>query len=169
MLLRLCSSWRDILASRQKENWHHCASFDHLQVRLLDLYIVTDAELLLATCVSKVLFLRRADAYRTNLESQSIWCVGILPTFCSDLDYSEVIYRSNKHVGYHVACTIYSPLIRTFSGNAHVLPAFNENFVSYYPSCCFVINWSQGISNNNKWTLALSIFYVGYCELPMKL
>ncbi|ETW77356.1 hypothetical protein HETIRDRAFT_327571, partial [Heterobasidion irregulare TC 32-1] len=34
-------------------------------------------------------------------------------------------------------------------GNAHVLPAFNANF---------------GITNNNKWTLALSIFYVGYCK-----
>ncbi|KAF8956872.1 MFS general substrate transporter [Flammula alnicola] len=38
------------------------------------------------------------------------------------------------------------------SGNAHVIPAFNENF---------------GITNNNKWTLALSIFYVGYCLLEM--
>ena len=35
-----------------------------------------------------------------------------------------------------------------YSGNAHVLKAFNDNF---------------GITNNNKWTLALSIFYVGYC------
>ncbi|CDO68592.1 hypothetical protein BN946_scf184996.g23 [Trametes cinnabarina] len=37
-------------------------------------------------------------------------------------------------------------------GNAHVIKAFNENF---------------GITNNNKWTLALSIFYVGYCILEM--
>ncbi|KAJ6454545.1 MFS general substrate transporter [Mycena vitilis] len=40
------------------------------------------------------------------------------------------------------------PLI-VCSGNAHTLTAFNENF------------------NNNKWTLALSIFYVGYCLLEM--
>ncbi|KAH9912232.1 MFS general substrate transporter [Amylocystis lapponica] len=39
-----------------------------------------------------------------------------------------------------------------FSGNAHILPAFNENF---------------GVTSNNKWTLALSIFYVGYCILEM--
>ncbi|KAF8153184.1 MFS general substrate transporter [Crassisporium funariophilum] len=38
------------------------------------------------------------------------------------------------------------------SGNAHVIPAFNENY---------------GITDNNKWTLALSIFYVGYCLLEM--
>ncbi|KAJ3780393.1 MFS general substrate transporter [Lentinula aff. detonsa] len=38
------------------------------------------------------------------------------------------------------------------SGNAHIIPAFNENF---------------GIVNNNKWTLALSIFYVGYCLLEI--
>ncbi|KAJ3741020.1 MFS general substrate transporter [Lentinula detonsa] len=37
-------------------------------------------------------------------------------------------------------------------GNAHIIPAFNENF---------------GIVNNNKWTLALSIFYVGYCLLEI--
>ena len=36
-----------------------------------------------------------------------------------------------------------------FRGNAHVIEAFNKNF---------------GIINNQKWTLALSIFYVGYCE-----
>ncbi|KAI0822431.1 major facilitator superfamily domain-containing protein [Trametes gibbosa] len=38
------------------------------------------------------------------------------------------------------------------SGNAHVLKPFNQNF---------------GITDNNKWTLALSIFYVGYCILEM--
>ncbi|OSD00480.1 MFS general substrate transporter [Trametes coccinea BRFM310] len=41
---------------------------------------------------------------------------------------------------------------RTNIGNAHVIKAFNENF---------------GITNNNKWTVALSIFYVGYCILEM--
>ncbi|KAH9474770.1 MFS transporter prlL [Psilocybe cubensis] len=38
------------------------------------------------------------------------------------------------------------------SGNAHVIDAFNRNF---------------GITDNNKWTLVLSIFYVGYCLLEM--
>ncbi|KAI3607385.1 mfs transporter [Moniliophthora roreri] len=38
------------------------------------------------------------------------------------------------------------------SGNAHVLPEFNKNF---------------GITSNDKWTLALSIFYCGYCLLEM--
>ncbi|KAJ3888507.1 MFS general substrate transporter [Lentinula edodes] len=41
---------------------------------------------------------------------------------------------------------------RTNIGNAHVITAFNENF---------------GITDNQKWTLALSIFYVGYCLLEM--
>lgn len=39
------------------------------------------------------------------------------------------------------------------SGNAHVLKPFNENF---------------GITSNNKWTIALSIFYVGYCESSVR-
>ncbi|KAJ3760004.1 MFS general substrate transporter [Lentinula raphanica] len=39
------------------------------------------------------------------------------------------------------------------SGNAHVITAFNENF---------------GITDNQKWTLALSIFYVGYCAYRLK-
>ncbi|KIY43386.1 MFS general substrate transporter [Fistulina hepatica ATCC 64428] len=38
------------------------------------------------------------------------------------------------------------------SGNVHTLQAFNDNF---------------GITTNNKWTLALSLFYVGYCLLEM--
>ncbi|KAJ7481694.1 MFS general substrate transporter [Mycena latifolia] len=41
-----------------------------------------------------------------------------------------------------------------YSGNAHTLTEFNKNF---------------GITNNNKWTLALSIFYVGYCESSFSL
>ncbi|KAI0046772.1 MFS general substrate transporter [Auriscalpium vulgare] len=41
---------------------------------------------------------------------------------------------------------------RTNVGNAHVIPAFNDNF---------------GISTNSKWTLGLSIFYVGYCILEI--
>ncbi|KAI0366510.1 MFS general substrate transporter [Pilatotrama ljubarskyi] len=52
-----------------------------------------------------------------------------------------------------VVCSyIFNQFDRTNIGNAHVLKAFNENF---------------GITNNNKWTVALSIFYVGYCILEM--
>ncbi|KAJ3998253.1 MFS general substrate transporter [Lentinula boryana] len=49
-------------------------------------------------------------------------------------------------------CVIYSFQNNGNSGNAHVITAFNENF---------------GITDNKKWTLALSIFYVGYCLLEM--
>ncbi|KAI0768183.1 MFS general substrate transporter [Trametes elegans] len=52
-----------------------------------------------------------------------------------------------------VVCSyIFNQFDRTNIGNAHVLKEFNQNF---------------GITNNNKWTLALSIFYVGYCLLEM--
>ncbi|KAJ7662061.1 MFS general substrate transporter [Mycena polygramma] len=52
-----------------------------------------------------------------------------------------------------IVCSyIFNQFDRTNIGNAHTLVAFNENF---------------GITNNNKWTLALSIFYVGYCLLEM--
>ncbi|KAJ7326311.1 MFS general substrate transporter [Mycena albidolilacea] len=43
---------------------------------------------------------------------------------------------------------------RTNIGNAHTLTAFNTHFVS-------------APTDNNKWTLVLSIFYVGYCLLEM--
>ncbi|KAI8990724.1 MFS general substrate transporter [Trametes punicea] len=52
-----------------------------------------------------------------------------------------------------VICSyIFNQFDRTNIGNAHVITAFNQNF---------------GITDNNKWTLALSIFYVGYCILEM--
>ncbi|KAI0664161.1 MFS general substrate transporter [Cubamyces menziesii] len=51
-----------------------------------------------------------------------------------------------------VSSYIFNQFDRTNIGNAHVIKAFNENF---------------GITDNNKWTLALSIFYVGYCILEM--
>lgn len=57
-----------------------------------------------------------------------------------------------------------------YSGNAHVIPQFNANFVSC-PACTVIISPEvlvlQGIHDNNQWTLALSIFYVGYCLLEM--
>ncbi|KAJ7594264.1 MFS general substrate transporter [Mycena floridula] len=47
---------------------------------------------------------------------------------------------------------LFNQFDRTNIGNAHVINAFNENY---------------GITSNSKWTLALSIFYVGYCLLEM--
>ncbi|EIM87467.1 MFS general substrate transporter [Stereum hirsutum FP-91666 SS1] len=47
---------------------------------------------------------------------------------------------------------IFNQFDRTNIGNAHVITAFNENY---------------GITTNSKWTLALSVFYVGYCLLEM--
>ncbi|KAA1471921.1 MFS general substrate transporter [Dentipellis sp. KUC8613] len=51
-----------------------------------------------------------------------------------------------------IASYIFNQFDRTNIGNAHVIKAFNDNY---------------GITNNNRWTLALSIFYVGYCLLEM--
>ncbi|TFK31426.1 MFS general substrate transporter [Crucibulum laeve] len=52
-----------------------------------------------------------------------------------------------------VICSyVFNQFDRTNIGNAHVIKAFNDNY---------------GITNNDKWTLALSIFYVGYCLLEM--
>ncbi|KAG5636315.1 hypothetical protein H0H81_008429 [Sphagnurus paluster] len=52
-----------------------------------------------------------------------------------------------------VVCSyVFNQFDRTNIGNAHVIKAFNENF---------------GITSNDRWTLALSIFYVGYCLLEM--
>ena len=64
-----------------------------------------------------------------------------------------VLRRSNKHVSVPSSgddSIANLTFLRPFSGNAHVIAAFNENF---------------GVTDNNKWTIALSIFYVGYCEL----
>ncbi|KAF8624722.1 hypothetical protein AX17_007053 [Amanita inopinata Kibby_2008] len=47
---------------------------------------------------------------------------------------------------------VFNQFDRTNIGNAHVIKAFNKNFE---------------ITTNKRWTLALSIFYVGYCLLEM--
>ncbi|KAH9929023.1 MFS general substrate transporter [Epithele typhae] len=47
---------------------------------------------------------------------------------------------------------VFNQFDRTNIGNAHVITEFNENF---------------GVTSNSKWTVALSIFYVGYCLLEM--
>jgi len=52
-----------------------------------------------------------------------------------------------------------------YSGNAHVIEAFNDNYVGLSLSRNDdALIFFQGITSNQKWTLALSIFYVGYCE-----
>ena len=66
------------------------------------------------------------------------------------LTVSDIDGRSYEHVRVlvHLFANAYTEMSLIRSGNAHVITAFNDNF---------------GITNNNKWTLALSIFYVGYC------
>ncbi|KAF9564096.1 MFS general substrate transporter [Agrocybe pediades] len=93
--------------------------------------------------------------------------------FFSPLDpaYADAVHRDAESVEYTadeeravrrkidnvvlplVICSyVFNQFDRTNIGNAHVIPAFNNNF---------------GITSNSKWTLALSIFYVGYCLLEM--
>ncbi|KXN84013.1 hypothetical protein AN958_00572 [Leucoagaricus sp. SymC.cos] len=59
--------------------------------------------------------------------------------------------RSHEHVSKNPR-RLYHPHFGRYSGNAHVIQAFNDNY---------------GITTNQKWTLALSVFYVGYCLLEM--
>ncbi|EPT00545.1 hypothetical protein FOMPIDRAFT_1036697 [Fomitopsis schrenkii] len=47
---------------------------------------------------------------------------------------------------------LFNQFDRTNIGNVHTVKAFNENYE---------------ITNNNRWTLALSVFYIGYCILEM--
>ncbi|KZV74983.1 MFS general substrate transporter [Peniophora sp. CONT] len=71
----------------------------------------------------------------------------------SEVEEKKVRRKIDRVVLPLIVCSyIFNQFDRTNSGNAHVLPAFNENF---------------GITTNARWTLALSIFYVGYCLLEM--
>ncbi|KAJ8700835.1 hypothetical protein PTI98_003822 [Pleurotus ostreatus] len=71
----------------------------------------------------------------------------------TELDEKAVRKKIDNRVLPLVICSyIFNQFDRTNIGNAHVLKAFNDNF---------------GISTNARWTLALSIFYVGYCLLEM--
>jgi hypothetical protein len=93
--------------------------------------------------------------------------------FFSPLDpaYADAVHRDAETVEYTaeeekavrrkidqvvlplVICSfVFNQFDRTNIGNAHIIPAFNDNF---------------GITNNHKWTLVLSIFYVGYCLLEI--
>ncbi|KAI0718583.1 MFS general substrate transporter [Cerioporus squamosus] len=71
-----------------------------------------------------------------------------------DADNVEFTEVEEKAVRRKIDLRVLSLVVASYicTGNAHVLKAFNNNF---------------GITNNNKWTLALSIFYVGYCLLEM--
>ncbi|KAF7292812.1 MFS general substrate transporter [Mycena indigotica] len=59
---------------------------------------------------------------------------------------------------------------RTNIGNAHTLAPFNKHF-GMYAICLIALNPALNhtfcSTDNNKWTLALSIFYVGYCLLEI--
>ncbi|KAL4259179.1 hypothetical protein AB1N83_007018 [Pleurotus pulmonarius] len=71
----------------------------------------------------------------------------------TELDEKAVRRKIDNRVLPLVICSyIFNQFDRTNIGNAHVLKAFNDNF---------------GISTNARWTIALSIFYVGYCLLEM--
>lgn len=114
----------------------------------------------------------KANAEGTMYQSQ-LGEKAIRKHFFSPLDpaFAEAVHKDAEGVQYTeeeekavrhkidlrvlslVVCSYtFNQFDRTNIGNAHVLPAFNANF---------------GITNNNKWTLALSIFYVGYCLLEM--
>ncbi|RDB17127.1 hypothetical protein Hypma_001651 [Hypsizygus marmoreus] len=70
-----------------------------------------------------------------------------------DVEERAVRRKIDNRVLPLVICSyVFNQFDRTNIGNAHVIPAFNEHY---------------GITNNDKWTLALSIFYVGYCLLEM--
>ncbi|KAL1731534.1 MFS general substrate transporter [Schizophyllum commune] len=103
----------------------------------------------------------------------SIWWLGPLGHFFAPLDskYAEAVHRDAETVQFTeeeekavrhkidvrvlslvVLSYVFNQFDRTNIGNAHTLEQFNDNF---------------GITSNAKWTLALSIFYVGYCLLEM--
>ncbi|KAJ7135487.1 MFS general substrate transporter [Mycena crocata] len=124
---------------------------------------------------------RNSDVARTNKEGDYHQSqLGPKPTrkhFFSPLDpgYADAVNRDAETVEFTEAeeravkrkiDMVVLPLIvcrcvgfridRTNIGNAHTLPEFNKHFI-YLPSS----------TDNDKWTLALSIFYVGYCLLEM--
>ncbi|KAJ3979320.1 MFS general substrate transporter [Lentinula detonsa] len=100
-----------------------------------------------------------------------------------NLDAEHVVYTpeedtktkrkiDNRVLPLIICSFIFNQFDRTNIGNAHIIPAFNENFVSYAVSTSAYaaktyVELLKGIVNNNKWTLALSIFYVGYCLLEI--
>ncbi|KAL0581030.1 hypothetical protein V5O48_001024 [Marasmius crinis-equi] len=72
--------------------------------------------------------------------------------FTPEEDYKVKRKIDNTVLPLVILSFLFNQFDRTNIGNAHVIDEFNENF---------------GITDNNKWTVALSIFYVGYCLLEM--
>ncbi|KAJ7057141.1 MFS general substrate transporter [Mycena amicta] len=101
---------------------------------------------------------RKIDLTVLTLIVCSYICEAYLRSRSPRLTYA----LANRAQSINSVCTLPSLLLHAFTdadlsdrtniGNAHTLVPFNKNF---------------GITDNNKWTLALSIFYVGYCLLEM--
>ncbi|KAG7451677.1 MFS general substrate transporter [Guyanagaster necrorhizus] len=72
--------------------------------------------------------------------------------FTPEEDYKVKRKIDNRVLPLVICSYVFNQFDRTNIGNAHVLDEFNDNF---------------GLTTNAKWTLALSIFYVGYCLLEM--
>lgn len=72
--------------------------------------------------------------------------------FTPEEEYKVKRKIDNRILPLVIASYLFNQFDRTNIGNAHVIEAFNDNY---------------GISTNAKWTLALSIFYVGYCLLEI--
>ncbi|KAF9530602.1 MFS general substrate transporter [Crepidotus variabilis] len=71
----------------------------------------------------------------------------------TELEDKQVRKKIDNTILPLVICSyVFNQFDRTNIGNAHVLKPFNDNY---------------GITSNQKWTVALSIFYVGYCLLEM--
>ncbi|KAE9410087.1 MFS general substrate transporter [Gymnopus androsaceus JB14] len=86
-----------------------------------------------------------ACAQAVNLDAEMV-------QYTAEEEYKVKRKIDNAVLPLVIASYIFNQFDRTNIGNAHVIAAFNENF---------------GIIDNQKWTLALSIFYVGYCLLEM--
>ncbi|KAJ8080763.1 hypothetical protein PM082_017597 [Marasmius tenuissimus] len=89
--------------------------------------------------------LDRAYADAVNEDAKAV-------VYTEEEDYKVKRKIDNSVLPLVICSYIFNQFDRTNIGNAHVLSEFNENF---------------GITDNDKWTLALSIFYVGYCLLEM--
>ncbi|KAK0221036.1 MFS general substrate transporter [Armillaria nabsnona] len=93
-------------------------------------------------------FLSRLDAAyaaAVNADAETV-------EFTPEEDYKVKRKIDNRVLPLVICSYVFNQFDRTNIGNAHVLDEFNDNF---------------GITSNAKWTLALSIFYVGYCLLEM--
>ncbi|KXN84014.1 hypothetical protein AN958_00573 [Leucoagaricus sp. SymC.cos] len=96
------------------------------------------------------------DAENVQYSPEEEVRLGTLLRLCSRADgiFKCRVRRKidNRVLSLVILSYVFNQFDRTNIGNAHVIKAFNDNF---------------GITTNKKWTLALSIFYVGYCLLEM--